>query len=368
MRVIRNYDVASYYPHLMVLYGYTSRNIPSPETFANVLERRLKAKEEGDKHTSDTLKLVINTAYGASLNKYNDLYDPLMGRSVCVSGQLFLLDLAYGYLKACDTVKIIQTNTDGVLISVDDSELPKIHAVNREWEERTGFTLEEDKVRKVVQANVNNYIMVMLDGRVKTKGSYVTYGIAPAGAWKVNNDYVIVKKAIIDYFVKDKPVEETILTSDNIHEFQYIAKAGKKYSHVYHIVDGKKVPVQKVNRVYATKGKRYGTLYKVHKETGRPAKIEDLPKHCIIDNRNELNIRDIDKEHYIEKAKKMIGDFIGDGGEESMEYVRLSDLKKVPGIGAKTMERIRAECEIFTLDEEPKSFDWLDELLESEVS
>jgi recombinational DNA repair protein RecR len=53
-----------------------------------------------------------------------------------------------------------------------------------------------------------------------------------------------------------------------------------------------------------------------------------------------------------------------------MEYVRLSDLKKVPGIGAKTMERIRAECEIFTLDEEPKKneklYTWLDELLESE--
>jgi hypothetical protein len=310
-RVIRNYDVVSYYPHLMVLYGYTSRNIPSPETFADVLERRLKAKEEGDKHTSDTLKLVINTTYGASLNKYNDLYDPLMGRSVCVSGQLFLLDLAYGYLEACDTVKIIQTNTDGILISVDDSELPKVHAVNREWEERTGFTLEEDKVRKVVQANVNNYIMVMLDGRVKTKGGYVTYGIAPAGAWNVNNDYVIVKKAIIDYFVKDKPVEETILACDNIHEFQYIAKAGGKYSHVYHIVNGKKIQVQKVNRVYATKDWRMGTLYKVHAETGRPSKIGGLPANCIIDNKNELTIEAVDKDHYIQKAKKMIDDYLG---------------------------------------------------------
>jgi DNA polymerase elongation subunit (family B) len=158
MRVLRNYDVASYYPHLMTLYGYSSRNIPSPETFADVLDRRLKAKEEGDKHTSDTLKLVINTAYGASLTKYNDVYDPLMGRSVCVSGQLFLLDLTYGYLEACDTVKIIQTNTDGVLISVDDSELPKIHAVNAEWEARTGFMLEEDKVKKIVQKDVNNYV------------------------------------------------------------------------------------------------------------------------------------------------------------------------------------------------------------------
>lgn len=234
-----------------------------------------------------------------------------MGRSVCVSGQLFLLDLAYGYLEACDTVKIIQTNTDGVLISVDDSELPKIHAVNREWEERTGFTLEEDKIRKVVQANVNNYIMVMLDGKVKKKGGYVNYGIAPAGAWNVNNDYVIVKKAIIDYFVKDKPVEETILTCDNIHEFQYIAKAGGKYSHVYHIVNGNEIQVQKVNRVYATNDWRMGTLYKVHAETGRPTKIGGLPVNCIIDNKNELTIEAVDKDHYVQKAKKMIDDYLG---------------------------------------------------------
>jgi len=158
---------------------------------------------------------------------------------------------------------------------------------------------------------VNNYVMVLMDGRVKTKGGYVSYGIDSAGAWKVNNDYVIVKKAIIDYFVKDKPVEETILACDNIHEFQYIAKAGGKYSHVYHIVNGRKIPVQKVNRVYATKDWRMGTLYKVHAETGRPAKIEGLPTNCIIDNKNELTIEAVDKDHYIQKAKKMINDYLG---------------------------------------------------------
>jgi len=104
------------------------------------------------------------------LNPYNDLYDPLMGRSVCVSGQLFLTDLVVGYLEQCETIRIINLNTDGVLFSIDDSELPKVQAVNAEWETRTGFTLEEDKVKKIVQKNVNNYIMVMLDGKVKKKG------------------------------------------------------------------------------------------------------------------------------------------------------------------------------------------------------
>ena len=372
-RIIRLMDVGSYYPSLMVKYGYTSRNIPDPEEFEKVYYARLKAKAEGNKEIDTNYKLVLNTTYGAMLNQYNDLHDPLMGRSVCISGQLFLTELVMTYINELKTVKVIQTNTDGVIISFDKTEHEKVKRINQEWQDRTDFILDEEKIEKIFQKDVNNYIIVNEGGWVQTKGGYVTYGESPFGAWNINNNYTIVKKAIIDYFVKGTPVEETINNCNDILEFQYIAKASSKYSRSYQIVNGKEVDVQKVNRVYATKDKRYGTLYRVHKQSGTPHKISGLPNHCIIDNRNELTIDVIDKEHYIEKAKKMVGDFIGDGGEESMEYVRLSDLKKVPGIGAKTMERIRAECEIFTLDEEPKKsekneklYTWLDELLESE--
>ena len=73
-RSIRNKDVASYYPHQMTLNGYCSRNIPSPDVYAATIERRVKAKKAGDKATANALKLVLNTTYGAMLNRYNDLY------------------------------------------------------------------------------------------------------------------------------------------------------------------------------------------------------------------------------------------------------------------------------------------------------
>ena len=62
MRIIRNFDVGSYYPHLMTICGYTSRNIPSPKVFADVLDTRMKAKAAGDKKTANALKLVCNIA------------------------------------------------------------------------------------------------------------------------------------------------------------------------------------------------------------------------------------------------------------------------------------------------------------------
>ena len=310
-RIIRNFDVASYYPHLMTICGYTSRNIPSPEVFENVLEQRMKAKAAGDKATANALKLVVNTTYGAMLNQYNDLFDPLMGRSVCITGQLFLLEMAQNLYQNVEDLVIVQLNTDGVMIEFYEDQYEEVLAIVNEWQSRTGFELEEDSVALIAQKDVNNYVEVQPNGSVKTKGSYLVRGIAPAGAFNVNNNACIVATALKEYFVNGTPVEETINGCNDIFQFQIIAKAGAKYREAYHLVDGEQVPVQKVNRVYATKDERYGKLFKVKAENDATAKIEMLPERCIIDNDNQLSIDDVDKTFYIEMAKKRINDFLG---------------------------------------------------------
>lgn len=334
-RVIRNYDVASLYPSLMVYNGFTSRNIPSAETFEEVYHTRLKAKASGDKHTANTLKLILNTTYGASLASTNPLYDPLMGRSVCITGQLYILELAMRYLRETTTVRIIQLNTDGIMISIDSDELDIIYRINDEWQQSKNLLLEEDKISKIIQKDVNNYVMTFENGKVKTKGSYVTYGIAPAGAFSINNNHTIVKKAVIDYFTKNIPVEETINGCDDIHEFQIIAKAGGGYKSVYRVPSsfevfkkvwqkenkgqrftwsdyiGPRSSVQRVNRVYASRNPNMGTLVKV-KPDGTVGKIGGLPESVIIDNKNQLSIDAVDKSWYIDLAKKYISDYLGE--------------------------------------------------------
>jgi hypothetical protein len=318
-RIIRNYDVGSYYPHLMTICGYTSRNIPDPKIYADMLETRMAAKKSGDMATANALKLVANTTYGAMLNKYNDLFDPLMGRSVCITGQLFLLELANHLRLDCKSLRIVQLNTDGIMVSFDKSEYDKVLSITSEWQERTGFELEEDKIKSIIQKDVNNYIEIptgeLYDKkgkpRWKIKGGYLVRGIAPAGAFNVNNNATIVAKAIIEYFVKNIPAEQTINECNDISQFQIIAKAGAKYKEAYHLVGEEKVSIQKVNRIYATADERYGKLYKVKAENESTAKIEMLPEHCIIDNDNHLTIDDVDKTFYIEMANKRINDFLG---------------------------------------------------------
>ena len=334
-RVIRNKDVASYYPHLMTLCGYTSRNFPSAKVFEDVLDTRMKAKASGDKATANALKLVVNTTYGALLNKYNDLFDPLMGRSVCITGQLFLMELAQHLYADIPDLKIVQLNTDGIMVECDRKYLPMLDEICDEWQSRTGFELEEDAVVRIAQKDVNNYVEVQEGGKAKSKGGYLVRGISTVGAFNINNNACIVAAAVKEYLVNGVPVEDTINGCNDIFQFQLIAKAGVKYREAYHLVDGEKVPVQKVNRVYATKDERYGKLFKVKAENDSTAKIEMLPEHCIIDNDNHLTIDDVDKTFYIEMAKKRINDFLGikpekkKGGRKKMATTKKTETAEI---------------------------------------
>ena len=173
------------------------------------------------------------------------------------------------------------------------------------------FDLEEDTVVKIAQKDVNNYVEVQPGGKAKAKGGYLVKGIAPAGAFNINNSCVIVATALKEFFVNGTPVEDTINSCDDIFQFQIIAKAGAKYREAYHVVDGEKQSVQKVNRVYATADERYGKIFKVKAEDDSEAKIDSLPEHCIIDNDNELSIDEVDRSFYIAMAKKRVDDFKG---------------------------------------------------------
>lgn len=342
-RVIRNFDVASLYPSLMVYCNYTSRNIPSAATFEEVYHTRLNAKASGDKHTANTLKLILNTTYGASLAKTNPLYDPLMGRSVCITGQLFILELAMRYLAACQTVRIIQLNTDGIMISIEESEMDTIYRINDEWQADKKLALEEDRILAIYQRDVNNYIMIDTKGSTKIKGG-LTYGIPGGGAFKINNDYTVVKDAVVNYFVSGTPARETIMGCDDIHKFQLVAKAGGGYRSVYHVAPnfeaykknwqkenryrdevrktwktppflwehykGPRRLIQRVNRVYASQDASLGTIMKV-KPDGTVGKIGGLPDHCVVDNKNSLTIDQIDREWYVGEAERFISEYLG---------------------------------------------------------
>ena len=293
-------DVASYYPALMIEYSYLSRNVKNPKKFKEIRDRRLKYKAKKDKREAP-LKIVINGTYGAMKDKYNGLYDPLMANNVCVGGQLLLLDLIE---KLEPHVTLIQSNTDGLLIKLhnyDDYYL--VDDICYEWEQRTKMELEFEEYVKVIQKDVNNYILVDADGNYKSKGAYVKK-LNP-----LDNDLPIVNRAVVNYLVHGIEPEETIFNSDKLMDFQKIVRISNKYE--YAIYNGKRMN-ESVFRVFASVDKNDGELQKVR--DGSASKIAFTPDRCFIDNDDVTNKKvpsKLDYWWYLELANKRINDFLG---------------------------------------------------------
>ena len=302
-----NVDVASYYPSMMIHFGYESRGIKDPEKFTEIYRTRLAYKKAKDKR-QQPLKIVLNSTYGAMKDRYNQLFDPLMANNVCVTGQLLLLDLIEHLEGTCD---IIQSNTDGILVKLRasndderDSEFAKVFDICQEWTRRTGMVLEQDFFTKVIQRDVNNYVIVDADGKYKSKGGVVK---------KLNDldyDLPIVNRAVVSYLVKGIPVEQTVSEATDLRDFQKIVKISSKYAFGTH--NGKRLN-DKTFRVFASKHPEDGKICKVKSEGATEEKFANTPDCCFIDNgfvRGKRIPSYLDKSWYVDLAKKRIKEFL----------------------------------------------------------
>lgn len=159
-------DAGSLYPSIMIEYGLTPRSVTDPKAFPLLKARRLALKKKKDP-MADALKIVLNSTFGATKNKYSALYDPYIGLSVCVVGQLLLVDLLERLEPFTET--LIQSNTDGLYLKLKDKA--GADKAVAEYEKRTGMTMEWGKYVYMFQENVNAYVARPADGGdLKLKG------------------------------------------------------------------------------------------------------------------------------------------------------------------------------------------------------
>ena len=378
--ILINQDVGSLYPNSKINFGYCSRSMKDQDAYKKLVDLRLhykalaktvnkeivkilggswyhdfsdedadgntflnldKAKAGIDEETykkileyldyddkQSSLKLIINTCYGAMLAKGNGLCDRLHGRSVCITNQICMAILISDLAKACKTIWFVNINTDGIMYRIHKNEADLAQKIIDDWCNLTGFTMEEDNFSKVIQKDVNNYIGIYEDGHFKTKGGYVS--LYEGGNFKTNS-LQIIHKAIVDNLVKGIDPEVTIRECTDVTAFQQIIKTGGTYEGSYHYVNDVREPIQKVNRVYAVKDPKYGAVVKgkwitekrkKNKETGKMEStpvdppvwsetvISECPEHCFIDNENVLTVDDLDLDYYIDMAKKRIDKYI----------------------------------------------------------
>lgn len=298
-------DVNSYYPSLMIRYPEfcMSRSGASVEKFKEIKNKRIAFKKQKDPR-ANALKIVLNSTYGAMKDTFNPLYDPRSANNVCVFGQLLLTDLIERLEGHCD---LIQSNTDGLIVKLHGNE-DEVRRICKEWEDRTGMGLGYDRMTKICQKDVNNYIAVFENGKIEAKGAYVK------DLDNLDYDLAIVNEAVRDYLLRKIPVENTILPCTDLRKFQKVVKLSSKYRWVEHEKGNSKEQFfNKCYRVFASKDPSDGRILKCD-GVRNPAKFGNTPDRCFIVNDDVTTSKtdrfpQLDKEYYVDIAKKRLEDF-----------------------------------------------------------
>jgi len=293
-------DITSMHPAIIIEYDFLSRNVKDKTKYRVIRDDRLVFKTERDVR-SESLKLVLNATNGAAKDRYNALYDPRQNNNVCVSAQLVIVDLIEHVEDIC---QIIQSNTDGILVKLKSiADRPEYIRRCEAWEQRTRLNLEHDDYVKVVQKDVNNYVVVDVHGRYKSKGAYIKK-LGP-----LDNDLDIVNEAVVQHLIKGTSVEDTINNCTSLKRFQRIVKTSSKFTGTLHgntKLDGH------VFRVFASKEYKDPGIFRM--KYTRANKVDSSPDHCFIDNTdiNRKRIpRKLDKQWYIDLAHERISKFYG---------------------------------------------------------
>lgn len=164
--------------------------------------------------------------------------------------------------KSCRKLRKIYlrySQSDGVLYICKKNKLNELNQAIKEWEQLTKLTLETEQFTSFYQLAINDYFGVSPDGEIKKKGFFLTditlgKGLTPK----------IIPEAIIDYFVKGIPIEDTIYNCKDIRKFLQAEKTGKQWT-----VEYNEQVQQRTNRFYVSESGYYLWKWKIDESTGK---------------------------------------------------------------------------------------------------
>lgn len=208
-----DYDVTSLYPSIAIQNNVYPEHLT--RRFCSIYAEMKKDRVSYPKGTPENamLKLALNGVYGDSNNRFSCFYDPQYTMTITINGQLMLCMLAEMHLTVAG-LRIIQINTDGITVKVPRNMVDRVEALNKEWESITGLELERADYEKMFIRDVNNYIGLYTDGKLKRKGKYEY-----ERAWHQDQSALVVQKAVEDHLVNGTSIEKFIREHDDDFDF-----------------------------------------------------------------------------------------------------------------------------------------------------
>lgn len=290
-----NIDLSGCHPSVMLFVGAMPRGIKYPERFKDSVFRRRKLKKipktewtQDDKDFVPAGKLIHNTTFGASGNKNLPLYDDYMRSKVCRVSQMIIIAVSSAVNKIIPDSRILQTNTDGILIYMKHMWKDTLKAIIKEFEDLSQFEFELEQDSKIWQLNVNNYIAINLEGKDKLKGKSFVTSIWQPGYNKVRplGNHIIAKCQYEFYVNKKNPVQ-MLLEHTKVDDFVLTATKGPTYSSMVHRTASGDIELGKVARLIAIESTDYGDVRKLKVDNSKVIArdlVANCPPHAIVVN------------------------------------------------------------------------------------
>lgn len=140
---------------------------------------------------------------------------------ITVNGQLQLSMLYEMLCLAIPECKPLMQNTDGLEMIIPEDKKDLYLKVCQEWELITQLSLEHDEYSKMIVRDVNNYIAVAKNGKVKCKGAFEWEDLdkKKVATLHKNKSFLIIPKAIYAYFANGIKPEDFLAANQNIFDY-----------------------------------------------------------------------------------------------------------------------------------------------------
>lgn len=304
--MVRDADVSSMYPNIAISNKIYPEHLGEVfcEIYKSMYEER-KAHKKGSAENS-MLKLALNGTYGKSNDKYSVFYDPKFTMSITINGQLSLLMLA-DRLLSIDGLKLVQLNTDGLTVAMLRKTEEEYNRVCSQWQKDVGLDLEFADYSKMMIRDVNNYVAVYTNGKVKRKGAYQYEELG----WHQNQSALVVPMAAEAYMIHGVDLRDFIqkqLNDGCIFDFMLRTKVPRSSRLVLVGEDGVDKEQQRICRYYPCK--KGESLVKIMPplpdgEGDRRISIESQWKVKVCNDMKDFD-GDIDLDYYVEEAEKLV--------------------------------------------------------------
>lgn len=206
----------------------------------------------------------------------------------------------------------LMLNTDGFEMMIPETKVDVYLKVCEIWEKMTQLSLEHDQYSKMIIRDVNNYIAIYKNGKVKCKGAFEWEDLSKkkVAMFHKNKSFLIIPKAIYAFFVHGTTPEDFLDQNTDVYDYCGGVKAKGGWHFVERkIVDGELVnnKLQKIVRYYVSNDGC--KLVKCHQD-GREIQVEsgEWLQTTVnkLDASKPFDKYDINKKYYLEEIYKEI--------------------------------------------------------------